>query len=60
MAENKLKLCPFCGGKAEVTVFLGNYMVACTACPASIFPSKGMTKEEAVKAWNGGADDGRE
>lgn len=56
MTEIELKPCPFCGGKAEVTVFLGNYMVACTACPASIFPCKGMTKDEAVKTWNRRAD----
>ncbi len=60
MAETELKLCPFCGGEAEVTVFLSNYMVACTSCPASIFPCKGMTKKEAVKAWNRRANDGRE
>ncbi len=60
MAENKLLPCPFCGGEAQTTVFLSNYMVACTACPASIFPCKGMTKEEAVKAWNRRAKDGRE
>lgn len=47
-----LKPCPFCGGKAEVTLFLGNYIVACKCCPGATFPCKGMTKEEAIEAWN--------
>ena len=57
MAEVDLKRCPFCGGEAEVTLFLGNYIVACKGCPGSTFPCKGMTEEEAVEAWNRRADD---
>ena len=61
MAEIDLKPCPFCGGTAEITLFLGNYMIACRECPGSTFPCKGMTKEEVIKAWNkrGKADDGK-
>lgn len=52
MNEVELKKCPFCGGEAEINLFLGNYCVTCTECMGSIFPAKGMTKEEAIKAWN--------
>ena len=58
MKEVKLKPCPFCGGEAEVALFLGNYLVVCKCCPGAIFPRKGMTEEEAVEAWNRRADDG--
>lgn len=50
--NEELKSCPFCGGKAEVNLFLGNYCVTCTNCMGAIFPDKGMTEEEATKAWN--------
>ena len=56
MAENELKSCPFCGGIAEVTLFLGNYLVACKCCPGATFPCKDMTKEEVIEAWNRRAD----
>lgn len=56
MADSKLKRCPFCGGTAEVTLFLGNYLVGCKCCPGAIFPCKGMTEKEAVEAWNRRAD----
>lgn len=44
--------CPFCGGEAEVNLMLGNYCVTCTECMGSVFPARGMTKEEAIQAWN--------
>ena len=54
MSENEVKLlpCPFCGGEAEVTLFVGNYGVGCTKCPGAIFNCRGQTKEEAIEAWN--------
>lgn len=48
----KLKPCPFCGGEAKLTVFLGKLCVACTNCLGAIVPSVGMTKKEAIEAWN--------
>lgn len=48
----ELKPCPFCGGEAELTLFLGNHCVACTNCLGAIVPSRGMTEEEAIEAWN--------
>ena len=50
--EDRLKPCPFCGGKTEVSLLLGNYGVTCTECMGAIFPAKGMTKKEAIEAWN--------
>ena len=50
--SEELKRCPFCGGEARVNLFLGNYCITCDNCPGSIFPCKGMTKEEAIEAWN--------
>jgi len=51
-----LKPCPFCGGKAEVRLFWGNYVISCKGCPGGTFPRKGMTKEEAIEVWNRRAD----
>lgn len=50
--SDSLKPCPFCGGKAEVNLMLGNYCVTCTECMGSVFPARGMTKGEAIQAWN--------
>ena len=50
MAE--LKPCPFCGGKAEISLYLGNYGVACCECPGAVINCRYQTKEEAIKAWN--------
>lgn len=50
--NEELKPCPFCGGKAEISLLLSNYGVACTSCMGAIFPAKEQTREEAIKAWN--------
>lgn len=50
--SDELKPCPFCGGKAETNLLLGNYCITCTRCMGAIFPARGMTKEEAIEAWN--------
>lgn len=52
MSEIKLLPCPFCGGEAELNLFLGNYLVTCTECPGATAPIRGTTKEEAIEAWN--------
>ena len=49
---SELKPCPFCGGTAKVSLFLGNYCVTCTECMGAISPARKQTKEEAIKAWN--------
>lgn len=54
----ELKQCPFCGGKAEFNLLLGNYGVTCTECLGAIFPAKGLTREEAAEAWNRRANNG--
>jgi len=56
----KLKPCPFCGGEAKLNLLLGNYCVTCTECMGAIFPARGMTKEEAIEAWNRRAGDSDE
>lgn len=48
----EIKQCPFCGGKARVNLFLGNYCVTCDKCPGAVFPIKGMTRKEVVDSWN--------
>lgn len=47
---DKLKPCPFCGGKAIYAGLRGkNYEICCLDCPAFIVD---RTIEDAVKAWN--------
>lgn len=50
--KENLRLCPFCGGKAEINLFCGNYCVTCTNCMGAIFPARGVTRKEAINAWN--------
>lgn len=50
--QAELLPCPFCGGEAEINILLGNYCVTCSKCSGSIFPHSGMTKAEAIAAWN--------
>lgn len=51
--NTELKRCPFCGGEANMSLFIGNHAVTCTSCMGMILPpSCGWTKEEAIKAWN--------
>lgn len=49
-----LKPCPFCGGEAEVALFLGNYTVCCSACSSAVVPNpySDTPLDEAVVAWN--------
>ncbi len=52
----KLKPCPFCGGKAEMlideySVSRKEYLVACTECDGMVERWR-ETKEEAVEQWN--------
>ena len=54
MSLPPLKLCPFCGGKAEiktVKICVGEfYRVECADCFAKTFSEN--TQSEAVDAWN--------
>ncbi len=59
---NKLKPCPFCGGKAifysydPFDGFQGNwtmYVVKCTSCAATV---KGVKAEIVKSTWNRGTD----
>ena len=56
---NGAKLCPFCGGEAEVTdedsygFSNGDWMVCCNECHAYLgFDSQYETPQEAIEAWN--------
>lgn len=52
--SEKLKLCPFCGGEAEVIAVIDEwnetYFVLCTNCGANTI--NGINEEEAINAWN--------
>ena len=51
MTEQKLKPCPFCGGKAETYPYYFNeWYIGCgeCSCDLGVFD----TKEEAIEAWN--------
>lgn len=61
---NKLKPCPFCGGKATsysydpFDGYQGNlrmYVVKCTSCGATV---KGAKAETVKLKWNRGTDNG--
>lgn len=52
---DKLKPCPFCGGKALLWGFIG-YVVKCTLCGVETIIYE--TEEEATEAWNRRADNG--
>lgn len=54
-----IKPCPFCGSKAKVTLFLGNYAVTCLNCPGAIIACPGQTEEEAIEAWDRRTDNGQ-
>ena len=46
----KLKLCPFCGGKAEITEVMGESWIYCTKCyvATSMLATRGL----AIEAWD--------
>lgn len=53
---DKLKPCPFCGGKAEMLINKYNdlrkeYLVACTKCDGMVERWR-ETEEEATEQWN--------
>ena len=53
--EEKLKLCPFCGGIAELIETRGHYGVTCDGYCCAGYSQEAMwkiTKQEAIKAWN--------
>lgn len=56
MAENKLKPCPFCGGKAKLFT-VGCFHVYCDACMSS--GARYSTISRAIEAWNSRVDEKR-
>ena len=58
MAE--LKPCPFCGGRASLVQKGGSFFVKCNRCPGAVVTGCiHQSKEEATKAWNRRAEDGK-
>ena len=56
MSEIKLKPCPFCGGKANMSlIFRAGFKVECTVCgcKTTLFNRNG----DAINVWNRRADD---
>ncbi len=51
MSEEKLKSCPFCGGKASMYIaYDDGYYVCCDECGCGLPVYN--TEEEAIKIWN--------
>ena len=50
MAE-KLKPCPFCGGKANLRLDTGHYIVECPTCHAEIWHWQ-EEPSDAIADWN--------
>lgn len=52
-AKDKLKLCPFCGGKADISGARENkYYVYCISCDAQTSEYLHKTEDQAIAAWN--------
>lgn len=56
MSTEKLRECPFCGGKAEEPINMewsdnvyDDWIIDCSDCRARVFD---VTKEKAIEAWN--------
>ena len=49
-----LKLCPFCGGKAYITEFVGKFIAMCTNADCMVMPKTFETEtlQEAITVWN--------
>ena len=49
-----LKLCPFCGGKAHITEFVGKFVAMCTNADCMVMPETFETEtlQEAITVWN--------
>ena len=50
--EEKLKPCPFCGGEAKITLFMGRSSIACKECYAAMIPGYCEDIIVVVKHWN--------
>lgn len=52
----KLKPCPFCGGRAELTKFRQTWSVGCARdilkCPCKPWTGSQWTEEKAIEIWN--------
>lgn len=51
---SELKLCPFCGGRAEIVFnpYGGLYMVSCNKCGAIVSFKGNEIKKALREAWN--------
>ena len=51
----KLRECPFCGGKANLDLYIlpkYEYVIRCNVCSLEFGLYLGRNKEEAIAAWN--------
>lgn len=61
--ENKLKPCPFCGGKAKAREnFIGQWYVSCNDCNTIVWTESDdyKSKNEAIKAWSRRVEDDKD
>lgn len=57
MSASELKRCPFCGGKAQITVSqYGTFHATCGTC--FVTTQSAIEKNEAIAAWNRRAGEG--
>ena len=65
MKMNKLKPCPFCGGKASICIdeenmekgFAHKWYIVCDSCATC--SGMAVSEKKAVEAWNRRADNGK-
>lgn len=54
--NDKLKPCPFCGGKVKIVKEEVYYRIQCSLCPVDFgrcwFPKGDNRKNKMIKAWN--------
>ena len=57
MSASELKRCPFCGGKAQITMSrYGTFHATCRTC--FVTTQSAIEKEDAIAAWNRRAGEG--
>lgn len=56
--DEKMKPCPFCGGRAYIVTLSKTHFVACSNLNCRANVGEYIDEEKAIKAWNRRVDDG--